>query len=94
MHDLARAHDAPAEGLADALVAEADAENRHACRRSAGSPRSEMPASFGVQGPGEITIFAGASASMSSSVISSLRTTFTSAPSSPRYCTTFQVKES
>ena len=30
MHDLARTHDAPAEGLADALVPEADAENRNA----------------------------------------------------------------
>jgi hypothetical protein len=46
-----------------------------------------MPASFGVQGPGEMTIRSGASASIASTVISSLRTTRTAAPSSPRYCT-------
>ena len=44
-----------------------------------------MPASSGVPGPGEITIFSGPSASASSTESASLRTTFTSAPSSPRY---------
>ena len=44
-----------------------------------------MPASFGVQGPGEMTIFSGAIWSMSSIVILSLRATSTSAPSSQRY---------
>ena len=39
---------------------------------------SETPASFGVQGPGESTMRSGASASISSTDISSLRTTFTS----------------
>ena len=48
---------------------------------------SEMPASFGVQGPGETTIWAGFIFSMSDTVRALLRTTFTSAPSSPKYCT-------
>ena len=34
---------------------------------------TEMPASFGVHGPGEMTMCAGASRAISSSVISSLR---------------------
>jgi hypothetical protein len=44
----------------------------------------ETPASLGVHGPGEITIFSGWSASISSNVILLLRNTFTSAPSSLR----------
>ncbi|MNR64151.1 hypothetical protein D3C85_1866920 [compost metagenome] len=48
---------------------------------------SETPASFGVQGPGEMTMRSGASFAISSTVIASLRTTFTSAPSDCRYCT-------
>jgi hypothetical protein len=48
---------------------------------------TEMPASFGVHGPGDTTMCAGLSFSTPSSVISSLRYTFTSWPSSPRYCT-------
>ena len=43
-----------------------------------------MPASFGVQGPGESTIASGSRESASSTVILSLRTTTGSAPSSPR----------
>ncbi len=54
----------------------------------------ETPASFGVQGPGESTMRSGASASTPATSISSLRRTTTSAPSSPRYCTTLKVKES
>ena len=49
-------HDATAERLPDRLVAEADAEDRDLARRSAGSAAREMPASFGVHGPGEMTI--------------------------------------
>ena len=54
----------------------------------------EMPASVGEQGPGEMQIPAGALASISLMVMASLRCTSTSAPSSHRYWTTFQVKES
>jgi hypothetical protein len=53
---------------------------------------SDTPASSGVQGPGEITIFSGRSRSISSTVSASLRSTRTSAPSACRYCTRFQVK--
>jgi hypothetical protein len=55
---------------------------------------TETPASLGVHGPGETTIRSGARAAISSTVSSSLRRTSISAPSSPRYCTRFQVKES
>ncbi len=54
----------------------------------------EMPASFGVHGPGEITIRAGASWATPSTVSASLRSTRTSSPSSPKYCARFQVNES
>jgi hypothetical protein len=40
----------------------------------------QMPASFGVHGPGESTIPSGCNASISSSVILSLRKTIGSAP--------------
>ena len=46
-----------------------------------------MPASKGVHGPGEITIFSGFSALTSSQVISSFLLTITSYPSSPIYWT-------
>ncbi len=51
---------------------------------------TEMPASLGELGPGEITMALNAFVShqrnrLQSSVISSLRTTVTSAPSSPKY---------
>ncbi len=46
---------------------------------------SEMPASFGVHGPGEMTILSGRSRAISSTEASSFRTTVTAAPSSPRY---------
>ncbi len=46
-----------------------------------------IPASFGVQGPGEMTRCEGASAAISAAGISSLRTTRTSCPISPRYWT-------
>ncbi len=45
----------------------------------------DMPAFSGVHGPGEMTIFSGASSAISSRVVSSLRTTLTSAPNSHRY---------
>jgi hypothetical protein len=45
-----------------------------------------IPASFGVHGPGDIAIASGARAAIASTVIASLRSTATSAPSSPKYC--------
>ena len=47
----------------------------------------DTPASLGVHGPGEITIACGAIARTPATSIASLRRDFTSAPSSPRYCT-------
>jgi len=47
-------------------------------RRGHGDGGQSRPASLGVHGPGEMTIFSGASRSMSSSVIWSFRTTCTS----------------
>ena len=43
-----------------------------------------MPASFGVQGPGDSTIASGSAAITSATEILSLRCTTTSAPSPPR----------
>ena len=54
----------------------------------------EIPASSGPPGPGEITRPAGFRSASSSTVIASLRNTATSAPSSLKYCTRFQVNES
>jgi hypothetical protein len=45
----------------------------------------EMPASFGVHGPGEMTIRRGRIDSIASRSIASLRSTRTFWPSSPRY---------
>jgi hypothetical protein len=46
-----------------------------------------MPASFGVQGPGETQMWSGLSFSISSSVIWSLRRISMTAPISPKYWT-------
>ena len=48
---------------------------------------TEMPASRGVRGPGEMTTPSGRSAATSSRVIASLRRTSRTPPSSPRYWT-------
>ncbi len=53
---------------------------------------SDTPASSGVPGPGEITMYPGRNARMPATSMASLRTTFTSTPSSPKYCARFQVK--
>jgi hypothetical protein len=53
---------------------------------------TQMPASAGEHGPGDSTSCVGFSSVMPSSVISSLRNTRTSAPSSPKYCTRLKVK--
>ena len=55
---------------------------------------SEMPASFGCPGPGEISTPSGWRSAIASTVTASLRTTSSSAPSEPRYWTRFQVNES
>ena len=62
-HDRARRRPAPMR-----LVAEADAEDRNLAARARGSASSEMPASSGVHGPGEITMRVGRSAATSSTV--------------------------
>ena len=82
------ADDLAAERLRERLVAEADAERRD--RRPRGSARiasTEMPASSGVHGPGETTTRSEPRSSSSSTSRASLRTTSSSAPSSPRYWT-------
>jgi hypothetical protein len=53
-----------------------------------------MPASSGVQGPGDKTIASGFKARTASVVVSSLRTTSTDRTSGPIRWTRFQVKES
>ena len=87
VHRDAGAHDRAAEDRADRLVPEADAENRRRLPAAAGSRSIVMPASSGRPGPGEMTIRSGFAPTTSSTVTASLRTTRTSAPSSPRYCT-------
>jgi hypothetical protein len=86
VHQLLGMHDLAAEGRADALVAEADAEQRDLAGELLDGA-TEMPASAGEHGPGEITMRSGFIAAISLSVIASLRNTFTSSPSSPKYCT-------
>ena len=87
VHDLGRPHHVAAEDLADALVAEADAEDGHAARRRCGSPRWTGRRPRAGPGPGEMSTASGSSASISSRVSASLRCTSGSAPSSPRYWT-------
>jgi hypothetical protein len=86
VHLHLRAHDAPAQCRADGLVP------RHTPRIGSLPAKwriasTQMPASAGEQGPGESTSRAGFRPAMPSSVISSLRNTRTSSPSSPKYCT-------
>ena len=86
MHELAGMHDPAAEGGADRLVAEADAEQRQLAGE--GLDRRHRDAGLGRRaGSGEITIRSGFRAAIPSTVISSLRKTRTSSPSSPKYCT-------
>ena len=92
VHELRGADDLGAEGCADGLVAEADAE-RGICSAAGSCARRwmsgiRMPASCGVQGPGESRMREGRRAMMSSGVSSSLRFTVISfSPSSPMYWT-------
>ena len=65
VHDLRGPHDLAAEDLADALVAEAHAEDGTAGRRSARMTSLDTPASSGVPGPGEISTASGSRATIS-----------------------------
>ena len=86
VHELARLADLAAEDLHDRLVAEADAERRARAERDARGSRASRLRPRAGPGPGEMTRWEGASDSASSAVISSLRRTTTSAPSSPNRC--------
>ena len=55
---------------------------------------SEIPASLGVHGPGEMRMASGRRARIPSRSIPSFLKTSTLAPSSPRYCTRLYVNES
>ena len=55
VHQLLRANDVAAERLSDRLMSQADAEDRDLALEPFESARL-TPASFGVQGPGEIRI--------------------------------------
>ena len=81
VHRLARAHDLGAVRGADGLVAEADAEDG-GVGPSSRMRSTEMPASFGEQGPGETMMCEGARARISSMEMASLRTTTGCSPSS------------
>ena len=59
MHDPVGADDLGAEGVADALVAQADAQQRDPSGRTARITSLEIPASFGVHGPGEMMMWLG-----------------------------------
>jgi len=83
-------HDLAAEHLADALMPEADPEDRHVRSapvgaRQTGDEALADPGVLGRPGPGEISTPSGSNAIASSSDKASLRTTTGSAPSWPTY---------
>jgi hypothetical protein len=82
--DLVAADDLAAEGLADGLVAKADAEKGDAGLAAALVSGRQIPAAAGSQGPGERTMTSGCRAMTSCTSSASFRLTTTSAPSSPR----------
>lgn len=84
MHHLGRPHDSRAKRLGDRLMPETDAQQRRFSGIVADN-REGNPRLIRRAGPGEITIFSGASAAISSSVNASLCLTSTSAPSSQKY---------
>ena len=59
VHRLGRADHLAAEDLADRLMAEANAEQRHLPAAAFPISSRQMPASFGVHGPGDSTIASG-----------------------------------
>ena len=75
VHQLGRADDVAAEGDADALVPEADAEHRDARRRTAGSPRPRSRRPRAVRARARSRCDRAACSATSSSVSSSLRRT-------------------
>ena len=81
-------HDAPAEGLGERLVAEAHAERGDARLGQAPHHLERDPGLIGSARPGrDNAALVARPASSSSTLARSLRTTSTSAPSSPRYWT-------
>jgi hypothetical protein len=81
----------PPKRGADRLVPQADAQDRQLAGEV--PDRLDRDARFRRRaGPGEITSRSGLRAAISSTVISSLRNTSTSAPSSPKYWTRLKVK--
>jgi len=83
VHRQSGAHDLAAKGLADRLVAEADAENRNP-RAGRLDEVEASPASLGVQGPGESTMAVGKRGDDLFDRDLSLRWTDTAAPRDPR----------
>ena len=86
MHEAVCADYIAAVDLTDRLVAETDSQDG-VVAPSWRMRSSEMPASFGEHGPGEMQIFSGARAFTSSTVRASLRWICISTPSSPKYWT-------
>ena len=75
VHQALGADHLAAHGLADRLVAEADAEDRQVVRRARRSAPGRCRLRSGVQGPGDSTTASGRSASASCAVSASLRWT-------------------
>ena len=94
VHDPVGADDLAAEGLADGLVAEAHPEDGQAPGVAADDLHGDPRVLRRARAPARGARPAGLRAATSSTVRASLRTTSTSAPSSQRYCTRFQVNES
>ena len=93
VHRRRRADHLAAECLTDRLMAETDAQHRDSCPAAAVIRSRQMPASFGVQGPGDSTIASGWRASASATLSLSLRDTSQRAPTSPRKWTRLKVKD-
>ena len=74
MHHRLRAHDIAAECFAHGLMAETHAHDGSLPAKCC-MAATEMPASFGEQGPGPMTRYFGFRVSISSMVISSLQRT-------------------
>ena len=91
VHLPLRADDLAAERRADRLVAEADAEDRQLAGE--GPDRVDADARLGRRArPGREHERVGLQRGDAVDVISSLRNTRTSSPSSPKYCTRLKVK--
>jgi hypothetical protein len=83
VHDPLRTHDLAAEGLADALMAQAHAQQRD-LRAEVRAPRPPTRRlRSACRGPGEMTMHLGRQCAISGDVISSLRMDLDFLPSSP-----------